>query len=140
MDKKVIISVLVIGLIGFMFVKSTKSNQCNAKDNGSCQTKKVEQMTAKKVLKQVEANKALLVDVREGVEFKAGHAEKAINYPLSKLIKQQTDLNKNKKIFVYCRSGNRSNTATKILTKRGYQVVDLGGLSDWQAIGGKIVK
>jgi rhodanese-related sulfurtransferase len=39
---------------------------------------------------------------------------------------------KEKVIFVYCRSGNRSTTASNILAELGYtKVYNLGGINDW---------
>lgn len=39
---------------------------------------------------------------------------------------------KNIKIIVYCRSGNRSEIATKILNKNGFYAVNLkGGINEW---------
>ena len=40
---------------------------------------------------------------------------------------------KDKKIIVYCRSGNRSGTATKILNENGFDAVNLiGGMNEWR--------
>jgi len=39
---------------------------------------------------------------------------------------------KNAEIFVYCRSGNRSVTASQALVELGYtNVYNLGGINDW---------
>jgi len=41
-------------------------------------------------------------------------------------------VDKNAKILIYCRSGNRSATAAKDLIKLGYtNVYDFGGINDW---------
>jgi len=40
---------------------------------------------------------------------------------------------KDKKIIVYCRSGNRSRTGTKILRKNGFDAINLlGGMNHWK--------
>ena len=40
---------------------------------------------------------------------------------------------KDKKIIVYCRSGNRSGKATKILKENGFDAVNLiGGMNFWE--------
>ena len=40
---------------------------------------------------------------------------------------------KDKKIIVYCRSGNRSGAATKILNENGFDAVNLiGGMNEWR--------
>ena len=63
-----------------------------------------------------------LLDVRTPQEFKSGHLEGATLIPLSKLEENLDKLNpyKEKKIIIYCRSGNRSVSASRILEKHGF--------------------
>jgi rhodanese-related sulfurtransferase len=63
-----------------------------------------------------------LLDVRTPQEFKGGHLEGATLIPLSKLEENLDKLNpyKEQRIIVYCRSGNRSVAASRILEKHGY--------------------
>jgi len=68
-----------------------------------------------------------LLDVRTAQEFKNGHLRDATLIPLGKL---ETNLNKlapfkNTKILVYCRSGNRSVAASRILEKHGFTPVNI---------------
>ena len=50
-------------------------------------------------------------------------------------------LPKDKPIALYCRSGNRSKSAARILAENGYQVVELGtGFRGWQSAGKEIAK
>ena len=50
-------------------------------------------------------------------------------------------LPKDKPVALYCRSGNRSKNAAKILAEKGYQVVELGtGFRGWVAAGKKTAK
>ena len=67
---------------------------------------------------------ALIVDVRTPEEFNAGNYKNSINIPLDD-IEKNIDLfgDKNNQIIVYCRSGNRSGKAKKILKKHGYDKV-----------------
>lgn len=45
-------------------------------------------------------------------------------------------LPKDRPIALYCRSGNRSKKAARILAEKGYQVVELGpGFRGWQSAG-----
>ena len=76
---------------------------------------------------------ALLVDVREPEEYKAGHIPDAVNLPLGKL---KADINSvadtDRELVVYCRTGVRSRTAAEELAELGYTVYDLGGITtDW---------
>ena len=46
---------------------------------------------------------------------------------------EEIDQYKNKKIIVYCRSGNRSGIATKILNQNGFDAYNmLGGMNGWK--------
>lgn len=63
-----------------------------------------------------------LLDVRTIEEFKTGHIRGATLIPLSKLEASLDKLQdvKNKKVIVYCRSGNRSVAASRILKAHGF--------------------
>lgn len=70
---------------------------------------------------------AFLVDVRSPLEYESGHVKGSINIPLDQ-IPQKLSLLKNKEnIIVFCRSGNRSSQAKKMLEKLGFKNVENGG-------------
>jgi rhodanese-related sulfurtransferase len=83
------------------------------------------------VKKQLKDEKAVLVDVREEKEWKAGHLQDARLLPLSRLEKGidreklAKILPKNKVIYLHCASGGRCLPAAEILTKQGYNVRSL---------------
>lgn len=71
----------------------------------------------------------IFIDVREADEFASGHAEGAVNLPLSELVggKADTgDLPRDKKLVVYCNFGNRSGAAMDILGKLGFNDLENG--------------
>ncbi len=79
-----------------------------------------------------------LVDVRTQQEFNSGHVEDASNIEWQNISVIIEDIEKDKKIYLYCRSGNRSQKATNILIELGYQdVSNLGGLEDAAIFLGK---
>ena len=68
------------------------------------------------------------VDVRERFEFVTGHAEGAINIPLSTLPGSFAEFKKlSTPIVVYCRSGNRSGQVMGFLHNNGIKEVYNGG-------------
>ena len=75
--------------------------------------------------KIVEENNYIIVDVRTESEFETGHVKDAINIPVE-TIDPSVNLDKNKTIIVYCRSGKRSANAASMLKQYGYKVYDLG--------------
>lgn len=81
-----------------------------------------------------------LIDVREPSEYSTSHANGAINVPLGEILENKlSKISKNKPVYVYCRTGKRATTAKTSLEKAGYKnVINLGGLSDWQGDGGTV--
>ncbi|MBV1756544.1 MAG: rhodanese-like domain-containing protein [Dethiosulfatibacter sp.] len=76
----------------------------------------------------------LIVDVRTEEEFKQGHIPNAILIPDTQIRDLAADMlvDLDQTILIYCRSGNRSRTASKILIDMGYtNVMDFGGILDW---------
>lgn len=70
---------------------------------------------------------ALLVDVRTPQEFQTQHLESAINFPLNSINVAFNDIDKDREIVVYCRSGNRSGQAERYLKQMGFTHVHNGG-------------
>ena len=76
---------------------------------------------------------AIFIDVREADEVKDGMIEKATWMALSKLKadnaweKELRVSSKGKKIFLYCRSGKRSEVAREILKQKGIEAENIGG-------------
>lgn len=78
-----------------------------------------------------------LLDVRTGMEYSSGHIEGAVlANVMNKSRFQETikTLDKDKPVYIYCRSGSRSKTAAQLLCESGFnQVYDLkGGFLTWQ--------
>jgi phage shock protein E len=96
------------------------------------------ELSVRKIQKDLDSG-AVLLDVRTPAEYNELHAEPAINIPLSDIQDNSFgDLKKEQKIYVYCKSGNRSAQAIKILNQAGFtNTVDLKSLSYWQSLGGE---
>lgn len=81
---------------------------------------------------------AVFVDVRSKNEFASGHLAGALNIPLEQVESQAEKLKSYPQVVVYCRSGNRSAHAKKLLTSSGLgQIVDGGSLSDAKSLAEK---
>jgi phage shock protein E len=71
----------------------------------------------------VDAGKALIVDVREQEEWDAGHLKAAILIPKSKLVANLLKkLPKDKVIYTHCGRGGRALVCGEVLKKAGYDV------------------
>lgn len=89
----------------------------------------------------VRAGSALLLDVRTDEEWAEGHAAGAVQMELMRILRdgETPDVPKDKLIYLYCDSGNRSGMAEAVLRKKGFtNVHNIGGLRDWQAQGGAV--
>ena len=113
---------------------------------GLCgQGDKFKTVDAAEFAKFIENPEVVLLDVRTAEE----HAEGFIpgtHYNIDVLkdnyeqVATET-LQKDKPVALYCRSGNRSKNAARILAEHGYEVVELGtGFRGWVAAGYQIAK
>jgi phage shock protein E len=90
---------------------------------------------SKQLLAQVVSGDAYLVDVRTPEEYKDGHLKYAKNIDIKSagFAAEISKLDKNKRVYLYCRSGSRSGKATDTLAslgyKRGYNIGGLDSLS-----------
>ncbi len=77
------------------------------------------------VKKEVAEGTAQLVDVREQQEWNEGHVVNATLAPLTQLENDTIpeNLDKNKKTYLYCRSGNRVYMAQPIFEEHGFEDV-----------------
>jgi len=79
-------------------------------------------------------NNYVILDVRTKEEFESGRIKNSIlipDYEIENVLNEIPD--KSTYIFVYCRSGNRSKTATLKMNKMGYQnVYDVGGINTYK--------
>jgi rhodanese-related sulfurtransferase len=76
----------------------------------------------------------VLVDVRTPQEYASGYVEGAINIPLDTIEDNFENIiaSKDTRLFIICRSGNRSAEAAQILKKLGYtNITDIGGVINW---------
>lgn len=70
---------------------------------------------------------AQLVDVRTMDEYAGGTIRHAVNIPLDDLRGRLDELDKNKKVYIFCQIGLRGYLAERILTQYGFDVVNLTG-------------
>ena len=88
---------------------------------------------AEDALKTSNDSNSILVDVRTDAEWNEGYIETAIHIPLNELMQKIELIAKNKKqrIYLYCRSGNRSGKAEQVLQTNGYIYArNIGGIKE----------
>jgi len=131
MKKMVVLAVAAIASVGLL-AGCSGSNEA---------IKKVAPVEFSEVISQPDV---IILDVRTPDEFNAGHIANAININLegSDFSSEVSKLDKNATVAVYCRSGNRSGVATEQMAELGFtDMYDMqGGIVDWEAAGGPVVK
>lgn len=100
----------------------------------------VDRGVTKKAVEQFQNGQAVLLDVRENQEVATGRVKGALVFPKSRMStpewrKFTASLNKDKSIFVYCRSGQRSASVVEELKKLGFKAENAGGLNDLKSEG-----
>jgi rhodanese-related sulfurtransferase len=94
-----------------------------------------ENVEAKKFKQLIDNQVGTILDVRTAGEFNSGYIDGAVNIDYySKSFKTElAKLDKNKPVFVYCKSGGRSSKAMNIMNEMGFLNVYnlLGGYSNW---------
>ena len=90
---------------------------------------------SEKAINLLHNNEYYFLDVRTKIEHDHKSIPNTECIPVQEIEKRISELKKfkNKKIIVYCRSGNRSRVATKILNKNGFNAYNLnGGMNEWE--------
>ena len=95
--------------------------------------KQISQEEAKKMMDQYAD--AIILDVREAEEFAAGHIKGAVLLSVGSITEESAAEvigEKDTMVLIYCRSGNRSKTASAKLAALGYSnVYEFGGINTW---------
>ena len=77
-----------------------------------------------------------LFDVREPVEYAAGHVTGAISIPMAVVPVRVAEIPRDRTVYLICHSGGRSMQAAMWLAAQGYDTVnELGGTAEWAASG-----
>jgi rhodanese-related sulfurtransferase len=96
---------------------------------------------APKTISRAEAREMLaagaqLVDVRADHEWEAGHLPGATHIALPELPARIDEIDRDRPVIIYCRTGNRSDMATVALAEAGYDAAKLAeGATGWEEEG-----
>ena len=94
-----------------------------------------QQITQEEAKDMMDTQDVIVLDVREQYEFDAGHIPGAVLLPVGTITKDTAAAvipKLDSVVLVYCRSGNRSKTASKALVDLGYtNVYEFGGINTW---------
>ena len=94
-----------------------------------------QQITQEEAKEMMDSQEVIILDVREQNEYDSGHIPGAVLLPVG-IIDETTAAEvipeKDSTVLVYCRSGNRSKTASSTLAELGYSnIYEFGGINTW---------
>ena len=103
-----------------------------------------ESVDAKQAITLIENDENVtLLDVRTIEEYKEGHLRDATLIPVHALAENLGMLkqDKHKKILIFCRTGSRSVSASRILEENGFTPINIkGGIIQLQGAGVEVIK
>ncbi len=114
-----IASILIIGIIMFnMFTK-----QSNGID-----------ISINEFKEKFQDEQGVVIDVRTQEEYEEGHlvkTDKLLDFTNGEFQDSLSELDKDKTYYLYCRTGNRSGQAARIMKSEGFEnVYNVGGFED----------
>lgn len=114
-----IASILIIGIIMFnMFTK-----QSNGID-----------ISIDEFKEKFQEEQGVVIDVRTQEEYEEGHlvkTDKLLDFTNGEFQDSLSDMDKDKTYYLYCRTGNRSGQAARMMKSQGFEnVYNVGGFED----------
>ena len=86
-----------------------------------------QQITQEEAKEMMDTQEVIILDVREQDEYDSGHIPGAVLLTAAEVIPEMDST-----VLVYCRSGNRSKTASSALAELGYtNIYEFGGINTW---------
>jgi rhodanese-related sulfurtransferase len=135
MKRIIVLAVLTaVFLIGASACSSNQETVTESATGGESSAMAYKKISAEEAKTMIDAGNVIILDVRTQEEYDAGHIEGALRLESADFGKKAATVlpDKAATILVYCRSGNRSKTAAKLLLELGYtNVYDFGGINDW---------
>ncbi len=94
-----------------------------------------QQITQEEAKEMMDTRDVIILDVREQDEYDSCHISDAVLLPVGSIDEDTaTEVipEKDSTVLVYCRSGNRSKTASSTLVELGYtNIYEFGGINTW---------
>ena len=94
-----------------------------------------QQISQEEAKEMMDTQEVVILDVREQDEYDSGHIPNAVLLPVGTIDEDaaaEVIPEKDSTVLVYCRSGNRSKTASSTLAALGYtNIYEFGGIKTW---------
>lgn len=94
-----------------------------------------QQISQEEAKEMMDTQDVIILDVREQDEYDSDHIPGAVLLPVGTIDEKtaaEVIPKKDSTVLVYCRSGNRSKTASSTLAELGYtNIYEFGGINTW---------
>ena len=119
-------SILLAVLIAMVVTMATGCS------NGSLEAEAI--VPIDQALNMWQNKEVIIIDVRTPEEYREGHIPGVINIQLDQLVSRSSEVPKDKKVLLICRSGSRSSQGTSLLRNKGFgNVYNIAeGMKSWR--------
>ncbi|MCA8961450.1 MAG: MBL fold metallo-hydrolase [Planctomycetes bacterium] len=130
-----------LGRIGFDHIEGYLEGGVNAGESQPEMMRSTPRVEAEELAAWMKSGDVVVVDVRNEREWETTHIEGTRNVPLHAIRERATELPRNRRLVLSCRTGYRSMAAAAVLEQEGFvDLVDLrGGIVEWQERGLPVV-
>lgn len=122
--------ILPLFLLLLLLLTGCGGNASNTSSENSYQ-----QISQEEAKEMMDTQDVIILDVREQDEYDSGHIPGAVLLPVGTIDEEsaaEVIPEKDSTVLVYCRSGNRSKTASSALAELGYtSIYEFGGINTW---------
>jgi glyoxylase-like metal-dependent hydrolase (beta-lactamase superfamily II) len=129
-------AVMRLGRIGFDHVAGYLERGVESLENRPELVDTVRRTTATTLHEhRQQADAPVIIDVRTGREWEAGHVQGSVNIPLNQLAERIAEVPEDREVVVHCQGGYRSSIAASVLKRAGRSnIIDMvGGFNAWKA-------
>ena len=108
---------------------------CGGNASNTSSESDYQQISQEEAKEMMDTQDVIILDVREQDEYDSGHIPGAVLLPVGTIDETtaaEVIPEKDSTVLVYCRSGNRSKTASSALADLGYtNIYEFGGINTW---------
>ena len=108
---------------------------CGGNASNTSSESDYQQISQEEAKEMMDTQDVIILDVREQDEYDSGHIPGAVLLPVGTIDEEtaaEVIPEKDSTVLVYCRSGNRSKTASSALAELGYtNIYKFGGINTW---------
>ena len=108
---------------------------CGGTTSNASSESSYQQISQEEAKEMMDTQDVIILDVREQDEYDSGHIPGAVLLPVGTIDEDTAAAvipGKDSTVLVYCRSGNRSKTASSSLAELGYtNIYEFGGINTW---------